>query len=462
MDPHAAPERPRRAVLLGPSPPHPIRNVTADGAAAPVEGMIAASMNGGAMNDSTDLPAAPHEQIFNLDLGDNVGLSVPSSFPELKRWIQVEIDFLEPLAQVSVSEVGAYIHAVRDGLHSARGYAEAAEASSAAGKLHRAAEQLASCQETLAKVFGEAAAPHSSGITAERVMQVLRHVNERAAAAFLVARCAPFNSAYSVNWGRTDIAMGADLGIRERLASAGLSVDSKAAGLEATLSRLIEEQRSALGGLVARANRLQQRFESADESQQKLVDLQGAEFQAAQAKRDAAFQEQRVSHAAEMAGLRKAYESAIALRAPVKYWAGKRRLHEFQANRLGKFTFMGMGVTVVVLALVAHHLFEGTLRGVWPQPWQITTFASATVFAVWALRLLARSYLSHLHLATDAAERHVMVQTYLSLLEGNHLPGDAEKQLIVQTLFRPTSDGYVKDEGLPLSLLEAISRQPKP
>ncbi len=81
---------------------------------------------------------------------------------------------------------------------------------------------------------------------------------------------------------------------------------------------------------------------------------------------------------------------------------------------------------------------------------------------MWGIRLIVRMFLSHLHLATDAAERVVMTQTYLSLLDGKHLPNDEDRKLILQALFRPTSDGIVKDEGVPFSLAEALTRSGKP
>lgn len=53
------------------------------------------------------------------------------------------------------------------------------------------------------------------------------------------------------------------------------------------------------------------------------------------------------------------------------------------------------------------------------------------------------------------------VQTYLSLMEGEHLASRNDRQLILQALFRPASDGLVKDEGVPFSLAEVITRQGK-
>jgi hypothetical protein len=67
-------------------------------------------------------------------------------------------------------------------------------------------------------------------------------------------------------------------------------------------------------------------------------------------------------------------------------------------------------------------------------------------------------FLSNAHLATDAAERVVMVKTYLSLLEAEKLPADDDKKLILQALFRPASDGIVKDESLPHPALDFITK----
>ena len=84
------------------------------------------------------------------------------------------------------------------------------------------------------------------------------------------------------------------------------------------------------------------------------------------------------------------------------------------------------------------------------------------LFAVWGVRLVVRMFLSNMHLMTDAAERVVMVKTYLSLLEGDRLSSAEDRQLILQALFRPASDGIVKDEGIPASFFELLTRNPKP
>ena len=76
-------------------------------------------------------------------------------------------------------------------------------------------------------------------------------------------------------------------------------------------------------------------------------------------------------------------------------------------------------------------------------------------------RLFVRMFRSYLHLSTDGAERVMMVRTYLSLLEQNRLLGSDDRQLILQALFRPASDGIVKDEGLPPLMFNFLNRQSK-
>lgn len=62
-------------------------------------------------------------------------------------------------------------------------------------------------------------------------------------------------------------------------------------------------------------------------------------------------------------------------------------------------------------------------------------------------RLSAKIFVSNLHLRTDADERVTMIQTYLALLREGSGPKEDERQLVLQTLFRPSKAGFIKDEG---------------
>lgn len=106
----------------------------------------------------------------------------------------------------------------------------------------------------------------------------------------------------------------------------------------------------------------------------------------------------------------------------------------------------------------AAEIFGRVPNGEMPAPWRVASLVVTAVFLTWAIRLVIRLFLSHSHLRTDAAERVVMMQTYLALLEDYKLKEDRDRSLILTALFRPASDGMVKDENIPHPMLDAITR----
>lgn len=59
-----------------------------------------------------------------------------------------------------------------------------------------------------------------------------------------------------------------------------------------------------------------------------------------------------------------------------------------------------------------------------------------------------RLYLSEHHLSVDADERAVMAKTYLALV--NEDKADKEdRHIVLETLFRHSTDGIVKDDASP-------------
>jgi hypothetical protein len=71
--------------------------------------------------------------------------------------------------------------------------------------------------------------------------------------------------------------------------------------------------------------------------------------------------------------------------------------------------------------------------------------------------------MSEHHLAVDSEERATMVKTYLALTEKN-AADEKERALVLASLFRPTSDGIVKDDAAPdmspAALLSRVLNKP--
>jgi hypothetical protein len=79
-------------------------------------------------------------------------------------------------------------------------------------------------------------------------------------------------------------------------------------------------------------------------------------------------------------------------------------------------------------------------------------------FAFWFERIFVRLLLSQVHLYTDASERVVMAKTYIALLREGQGMKDEDRRLILQALFRPAVTGIVKDDAIPPTVLEWITR----
>lgn len=76
----------------------------------------------------------------------------------------------------------------------------------------------------------------------------------------------------------------------------------------------------------------------------------------------------------------------------------------------------------------------------------------------WFIRIVVRIFLSHIHLENDAAERVTMAKTYLALNKDAAFASQANLGTVIAALFTPTGDGIVKDEGLPPSAMEWLTK----
>lgn len=154
---------------------------------------------------------------------------------------------------------------------------------------------------------------------------------------------------------------------------------------------------------------------------------------------------------AEFKAVETAYREQLQLAAPTTYWTKKQSRHRNLA--------IGFGIWCVLYALAATLYVSLTLAGEYDAALKLPAgtswvpyvllgarglFVSIVVF--WAGRIFVRMFLSQLHLSMDAHERSTMVMTYLALTQDGRITPE-ERPLVLQPLFRPTSDGIVKDDG---------------
>jgi hypothetical protein len=412
--------------------------------------------------NTTSPPPAKAPPLFTLDLGDNGGHLAPTSYEELTGWIQTEQNFWSWVQQ---NHYGSHENPQREG------FSRLAEALNAAQQaLHHvqsnaqhSQNQLEYSRDRLQQAFLNLKLPHSSTPLAKRVQAYRQETSDRAASYFLAVHMVAGNGQQQ-QFQAQDFAAWRGMfdALMERFQLVQLAAKGRKAAAEQSFEQLRVKAEALLGDKTSAYDALHRDYNELANGIKAAADRQQTDFDTAQTQRGDDFQKLVDDHKQEMESLRRTYEEAISLRAPVLYWEGKRDSHATQAKWTGGLSFAGIAGVAAGLSWMVHDLLQPAGSGTAPETWRLALLAMVGVFAVWGLRLIVRMFLSHLHLATDAAERVVMTQTYLSLLDGKHLPDNEDRKLILQALFRPTSDGIVKDEGVPFSLAEALTRSGKP
>jgi hypothetical protein len=73
-------------------------------------------------------------------------------------------------------------------------------------------------------------------------------------------------------------------------------------------------------------------------------------------------------------------------------------------------------------------------------------FILYTTLVIWIIKILVKIMLSNYHLAVDANERVIMLNTYLVLLEDGQGFEENDRKVILDNIFRQTNHGIIKDE----------------
>lgn len=172
------------------------------------------------------------------------------------------------------------------------------------------------------------------------------------------------------------------------------------------------------------------------------------------------------------------YDSKLALQAPATYWEAKATYHKTMTRRFGlTFAVFTLGCIALVafltglLLLPPEQMFTtlgfSSLANAAAQSAdsshsdeiiKVATFGVIVAILLWVLRLLIRNLMSHQHLAVDAEERRMMIVTYISLLR-DQMADREHSRIALETVFRPTADGFVKDDSGPTPWLLDLFRR---
>lgn len=412
------------------------------------------------MTEANAAPTPRPEPLFTLDLTDNGGLFAPATLEEATAWMQREQQFWSWLQnrnwgnhEQGLRHARSQIDQAMSEVQQARQYKES--------NPQQYQNQVTNAQNLLQDVFARARLPHSSTPLAKRIDEYRQSVNDQAASFFAAVFVPPpqghhFQPQDLLAW------RGLTEGLIERYGLSSAPAKGRKQAAEQSFEQLRVKAEGLLGEKSTAYDALHRDYATLAESVRLTAEEHKTQFDGAQAQREGDFDALVAEHQQEMESLRKTFREEIALRAPATYWDDKRKEHQRLSWVTGILSFGGIAAAAGGLIWLIHDLLRATQPNSAPEAWRVAMLVLIGLFAVWGVRLVVRMFLSHLHLATDAAERVVMTRTYLSLLEGDRLTSKEDRQLILQALFRPTSDGIVKDEGVPFSLAEVLTRTGKP
>ena len=150
--------------------------------------------------------------------------------------------------------------------------------------------------------------------------------------------------------------------------------------------------------------------------------------------------------------LEKTYQELLSLQAPADYWHKRATELKTEGNKWLCYLIIsvsiGVLILVILLSLIASNKFEDifsfsgkTIR------WSIL-LVTLVSFIAYAIRTFTKLTFSTFHLSRDAEERKQLTFVYLSLKENNSVT-DAERLLILQSLFSRADTGLLKEDSSP-------------
>jgi len=158
------------------------------------------------------------------------------------------------------------------------------------------------------------------------------------------------------------------------------------------------------------------------------------------------------------------------------YWKMKKDTHSKKAMYFF-WTFLGGMALMIIIIVVLLYLFNNENPTSIPsdnnkteiikgskdklstrendEVFKYLKYLSLISLFVWFVRIILKLMFSNFHLSEEANEKETMISTYLALInEGGGLT-DKDKSMILEAIFRPSSNGLIKDETN-VTLLDAI------
>jgi Family of unknown function (DUF6161) len=165
------------------------------------------------------------------------------------------------------------------------------------------------------------------------------------------------------------------------------------------------------------------------------------------------------------------YEEKLAVKSAVIYWSRKAASHKKNSFIFGTISFLLMIASIISIYIMGRYIVgldlsveNGTGSKILTengalQLWVYGFFLISISLAIWIIRLMVKVFLSNLHLLSDANERETMIKTYLAFEREEKTLKDTDRDLILPSIFRVSSNGFIKDDSSPNTPLNIITKK---
>jgi len=392
------------------------------------------------------------EPLFTLELGNNGGTLAPIDINELLAWTNKEIQSWNWLRSVSGAGNLSAVQQPMSLLLQANDYAIQAQQLGTANQ-STTRDRLSGVQSNLRGAYLNTQFPHSTSTLGIR-LRSMQEVSKAAAYGYLFALLGNqqrFEPNEVDSWG------GFIEGLLEKRSLEGIPGSAFQAANE-QFAQLNGKAEKLLAECTAAYRELEKKYASLVQSVEGRSTEQDTVFAERLAGYDNQLEADTNEHKSKMSAIETTFKEQMRLRGPVSYWETRKKNHRALAIGFGITSFLSIVALGIATVLEAKDLFGDLTAGQQPNTWKLFALIIPAVFGAWAIRLLVRIFLSNSHLATDAAERVVMIQTYLALLEESKLSEEKDRTLVLASVFRPATDGMIKEESIPHPALDTLTK----
>lgn len=230
---------------------------------------------------------------------------------------------------------------------------------------------------------------------------------------------------------------------------------SKQKPFDAAIKQLFERVTGEHETLRSEAAGLKLAFETLTGEIRAVQAAQAEEFKSLQSRREEEHAALVKGHTEKLEDIRRTFAREMELRSAVDYLKTKADSHKAAARTSGRAAVAVGAVLLLVSVIVAVLVFSSTGAATPPR---LAVAALGVTLMFWLLRVLVRTYLSNMHLETDLRMRSTFVHTYLALLSEGGGIKDEDRKLVINLVFRPISDGLVKDDAAPFGIWDLLTR----